>query len=41
MLVGGKPATTEPLITATSYHSKALLSELFAEAAVAGKVSGL
>lgn len=41
MLVGDKAATTEPLFTATSSHSKALLNELFAEAAVAGKASGL
>lgn len=34
-------ATTEPLITAASSHSKALLSEPFVEAAVAGKASGL
>lgn len=40
-LVGGKPATTEPLVTATSSHSKALLGEPFAEGAAAGELSGL
>lgn len=41
MLVGGKPATTESLITVNSSHSKAMLHEPFAETAVAGKASGL
>lgn len=41
MLVGGKPATTEPLVTATSCSSKALLAKPIAEGAVAGEFSGL
>lgn len=41
MLVGGKPATTEPLVTAPSCSSKALLAKPIAEGAVAGEFSGL